>query len=340
MTSKDLAKVLAERTGLAEAVAETFLSEAFKSIGEALAENNEVSLNGLGHFAVKKRSDGPHLEFKPAPELNMLLTGGSSSSQRRPPIDAKASSAEQYAEKDEDDSVDVDAQPGLVVESARLYQVHQGDTDIIQASTSSRRSDGTSDSGSRKTELSSVAEDLLGLDAEDLVRGLGLTKNKQGKTLQQQGRVTFPVQIAHQMKDESHRTFRPADGEERRSLKGLTLKNFFLSIGSIVRDKETHEPLIVFDVADKAGPKGESYTPRLLRITGSRPGATGGSHSMQYEEVDFNCDKHEVLMVLDPQMGPRPHAFDVGSLTANDRRGRAETCLAQEYQIYKADKIG
>ena len=142
------------------------------------------------------------------------------------------------------------------------------------------------------------------------------------------------------MKTDAQRAFRPADGEERRSFKTLTLKNFFLNLGSAVRDRRSHEPMIVFDASDRVDSEGERYTPRLLRVTGGTPPGTGKgkkTHNLTYESIDFDCERHEVLMVIDPEQGPRPHCFDIGSFRDSDRRQRAEVFLAQEYEHHMAE---
>lgn len=191
--------------------------------------------------------------------------------------------------------------------------------------------------------LSSFASDILGLDAAEVERGLGLAA---GVNPTAHGRrLTFPVQISRQAQDASSKRYRPSGGDERRQFKDLALKNFFLSLGSIVRDRETHEPLIVFDVDAKAGKDGERYVIKLLQVAGkTKPSKKATArvvenpHELRYEEKEFDFNNHEVLIVIDEKMGPRIHGFDIGSFKDNDRRERAEICLAQEYENYQVNK--
>jgi len=192
--------------------------------------------------------------------------------------------------------------------------------------------------------LSSLASEILGLEEADVERGLGLAEGSS--PISKGKRLTFPVQISRQAKDNSSRRFKPTDGDERRQFKDLALKNFFMSLGSIVRDRETHEPLIVFDVSDESGSDGEKYSIRLLRVTGKlKPhqrsqtkARVGQAHELRYEEVKFDYEKHEVLIVIDEKLGPRIHGFDIGTFKDNDRRDRAEVCLAQEYENFRTER--
>ncbi|MCK6474181.1 MAG: HU family DNA-binding protein [Planctomycetes bacterium] len=195
------------------------------------------------------------------------------------------------------------------------------------------------------TILSDFAQEILGLDGKDVARGLGLSISTRGKKKAQ--RITFPVQVSPQAHQESQRYWKPANGDERRSIKELVLKNYFLNLGSIVRSKESREPMIVFDVVDHPSPDGEQYSIRLLRVAweetndaeGNLERATAGkSHSLRYEDVPFDWHKHDVLMVIDDELGPRAHAVEIGTLRNNDRRERAEVVLAQEYENFIAER--
>ncbi|MCW8130554.1 MAG: HU family DNA-binding protein [Planctomycetota bacterium] len=191
--------------------------------------------------------------------------------------------------------------------------------------------------------LTAFASDILGLNVSEVERGLGLAA---GVNPAAHGRrLTFPVQISRQAQDASSKRYRPSGGDERRQFKDLALKNFFLSLGSIVRDRETHEPLIVFDVEAKAGKEGERYVIKLLHVAGKAKQArkAGGRvvenpHELRYEEKDFDFTHHEVLILIDEKMGPRIHGFDIGGFKDNDRRERAEICLAQEYENYQVER--
>lgn len=195
------------------------------------------------------------------------------------------------------------------------------------------------------TILSDFAQEILGLDGKDVARGLGLSISTRGKKKAQ--RITFPVQVSPQAHQESQRYWKPANGDERRSIKELVLKNYFLNLGSIVRAKDSREPMIVFDVVDHPSPDGEQYSIRLLRVAweetndaeGNLQRATAGkSHSLRYEDVPFDWHKHDVLMVIDDELGPRAHAVEIGTLMNNDRRERAEVVLAQEYESFIAER--
>lgn len=195
------------------------------------------------------------------------------------------------------------------------------------------------------TILSDFAQEILGLDGKDVARGLGLSISTRGKKKAQ--RITFPVQVSPQAHQESQRYWKPANGDERRSIKELVLKNYFLNLGSIVRAKDTREPMIVFDVVDHPSPDGEQYSIRLLRVAweetddaeGNLLRANAGrSHSLRYEDVPFDWQKHDVLMVIDDELGPRAHAVEIGTLMSNDRRERAEVVLAQEYENFIAER--
>lgn len=195
------------------------------------------------------------------------------------------------------------------------------------------------------TILSDFAQEILGLDGKDVARGLGLSISTRGKKKAQ--RITFPVQVSPQAIQESQRYWKPANGDERRSIKELVLKNYFLNLGSIVRSKESREPMIVFDVVDHPSPDGEQYSIRLLRVaweetddaeSNLQRANLGKSHSLRYEDVPFDWHKHDVLMVIDDELGPRAHAVEIGTLMNNDRRERAEVVLAQEYENFIAER--
>ncbi|MBI3830690.1 MAG: HU family DNA-binding protein [Planctomycetes bacterium] len=191
--------------------------------------------------------------------------------------------------------------------------------------------------------LSSFASEILGLDKDEMERGLGLAEGVN--PVSKGRRLTFPVQISRQALDNISKRYRPADGEERRQFKDLALKNFFMSLGSIVRERESHEPLIVFDVDAKRGSEGERYVIKLLRVSGriktgkkSSTRAVSNPEELRFEEIEFDPEKHEVLIVIDEAQGPRIHGFDIGGFKDNDRHDRAEICLAQEYESFHNEK--
>jgi hypothetical protein len=190
------------------------------------------------------------------------------------------------------------------------------------------------------TQLSNFAKDVLGLAGDDMERGLGL--DGKGNPIMKGRRLTFPVDIKLQNKNAISKRWRPLNGDDRRSLKELLLKNYFLGLGSVVRDRKTHAPLIVYDVAHVTEKDGERYSIRLLKVAGRAGNATEAAgthtHAFVFEECDFEPEAFEVMMVIDEAVGPRAHVFDIGTFLHNDRRERAEICLVQEYEEFRIEK--
>lgn len=320
MTRKELAYYLSGRLQQDVPTCEKLITEVFSTIARALSEGEDVKLPGLGDFHVEGEGKNSFVAFKPASELLGFISSAPSGGANDRTWDTGEWEAAQAVDVEQEAVLEVKAD-----ESARMPPP------MVEEEIE------------KKTELSTLAEQMLELDGTSLERGLAL--DKQVKPGSQGGRITFPVKITHQMKSDAQRAFRPVDGDERRSFKKLTLKNFFLNLGSVVRDRRSHEPMIVYDTADRTDADGERYTPRLLRVIDSTGdsattsnASAGKTHNLKYEAVDFDCDRHDVLMVIDPEQGPRPHCFDIGGFRSSDRRKRAEVCLAQEYERFMAEK--
>jgi len=351
MNQIELAQELSERTGLARSICAAIVGEIFAVIETAAQGGNPVVLPGFGIFRATQ-AGGP-LAFEP--ELK---------STARSATTHKAELA--FTQVTETKAINLQSKRmsalKMVEEAHRAKALIDDAEETLEVSadsaqTSSRRSHTSTarividppmpaQHQTSSDRLTPLATDLLGLDKDDLERGLGLAEGHQPSTL---GRhVVFPVQVSRQAKDASEKRYRPTNGDERRNYKDLALKNFFVSLGSVVRDKQTHEPLLVYDVDDTPTPEGEKYLIKLLRVqvrqakrtfnaaTASRP---DNPQEFQFESVDFNCAQHDVLMVIDPVLGPRIHGFDIGTFRDNDRRERAEICLAQEFEKWRSAQV-
>ncbi|MBE7465736.1 MAG: HU family DNA-binding protein [Planctomycetes bacterium] len=355
MNKKELAAYLARRSGLAASVCEALLTESVAGILETLARGENVRIDGLGTFGMGAPDDsGRRLRFEPADEaLQVLkrgfervsktevLTGGPEA--RAEAEDVQPVSPEEAANELEAlFNTDVDHSPHPYRDSGSAPAV-AAKAESPAAAPELKPANAESADDESPTALSSFARDVLELGAEELARGLGLAASTS--PVGQGRRLTFPVQINPQAKEHSQRLWRPVDGDERRSFKDLTLKNFFLSLGSVVREKATREPLIVFDVEEERTAEGERYIIKLLRVAGTQPPPPGGAgpstaHRFKYMSVDFDWNRHEPLMVIDERVGPRVHAFDVGTWRDANRHQRAEVILATEYETYISRRSG
>ena len=326
MNQQELAKELSTRSGLSASVCSALITEMFASISGALLAGEEVTFSDFGTFCM----DGRVTYFSPLGLLDAKKGDPAASGFTRVtetqvirPEEARAKALSSRGKKEP--------------------QASAKDAAVPRSKPASKRK-AESKAPEEGTHLSSFAQDILGLESGELERGLGLAD--QSAAPAKGRRLTFPVQISRQAKDHSSRFWRPTNGEERRSFKDLALKNFFVTLGSVVRDRVTHEPMLVFDVSDVPSPKGERYQIQLLRVKweespseSQRRGKADGEHSheLKFDEVEFDPEQHEVMMVIDPSLGPRVHSFDIGTFKANDRRDRAEVCLAQEYECFRAE---
>jgi len=351
MNQVELAQELSKRTGLARSICAAIVGEIFAVVEDSAQRGNPVVLTGFGTFRAAK-AGGP-ITFEP--ELKIATV----SSAAREAVQA-------FTQVTETKAVNLESKRMSalkMVEDANRSDLSMDDAEeaVEAAEDSAKKSSKRSRSSTERVvmdpqkpmkqqapsdRLSPLATDLLGLDKDDLERGLGLA---EGVNPAAHGRrLVFPVQVSRQAKDAIEKLYRPTNGEERRSYKDLALKNFFVSLGSVVRDKQTHEPMLVYDVEDVPTPDGEKYIIKLLRVqerqakrknnesAAKRP---GNPQELHYEESAFDCEQHEVLMVIDPAVGPRIHGFDIGSFRDNDRRERAEICLAQEFENWRAEQV-
>lgn len=370
MNQVELAQELSKRTGLARSICAAIVGEIFSVVEQAAGSGNPVVIPGFGTFRSGK-AGGP-LTFEPELKIASVSSAAREAVQaftqvtetKAVNLDSKRMTALKMVEEANRENLSLeDAEEAVEAEDASKKSSRRSrggissvdsNTQEIKKRPSSRGSRSSTEVVDQKPmkqhaasdRLSSLASDFLGLEKDDLERGLGLAEGVN--PVAQGRRLVFPVQVSRQAKDAIEKLYRPTNGEERRSYKDLALKNFFVSLGSVVRDKQTHEPMLVFDVEDVPTPEGEKYVIKLLRVqerqakrknnesAAKRP---DNPQELQFEEADFDCDRHDVLMVIDPAVGPRIHGFDIGTFRDNDRRERAEICLAQEFENWRAEQV-